>query len=291
MTYPHQDGYYIIGMVEKGSGSGIIDFKECNFSQGDVFLIQPGQVHRFIGSNDVEGWILFTDSSFVGDAEKNIFDNFLLFASSVKVGIQRMNELKQIASILADRIGRASDKQSKTTARRLTETFVSIVAETVQETGLQHIKSSRRQIEIVLAFRHLLTEHLAVNRSPSYYASRLNISPAYLNEVVKKVTGMNASSYIRNETVLQAKRLLVHTTLAVKEISDRLGIYTNGWCKPQRIQRKKPRIVQVAPRFVYHLFAPPHLILQQKGNKDEKNNNRVRRDGSTSLRGMLGMCG
>lgn len=224
MTYPHQDGYYIIGMVEKGSGSGIIDFKECNFSQGDVFLIQPGQVHRFIGSNDVEGWILFTDSSFVGDAEKNIFDNFLLFASSVKVGIQRMNELKQIASILADRIGRASDKQSKTTARRLTETFVSIVAETVQETRLQHIKSSRRQIEIVLAFRHLLTEHLAVNRSPSYYASHLNISPAYLNEVVKEVTGMNASSYIRNETVLQAKRLLVHTTLAVKEISDRLGI-------------------------------------------------------------------
>lgn len=224
VTYPHQDDYYIIGMVEKGSGSGIIDFKECNFSQGDVFLIQPGQVHRFIGSNDVEGWILFTDSSFVGDAEKNIFDNFLLFASSVKVGIQRMNELKQIASILADRIGRASDKQTKTTARRLTETFVSIVAETVQETGLQHIKSSRRQIEIVLAFRHLLTEHLAVNRSPSYYASHLNISPAYLNEVVKEVTGMNASSYIRNETVLQAKRLLVHTTLAVKEISDRLGI-------------------------------------------------------------------
>ena len=124
VTYPHQDDYYIIGMVEKGSGSGIIDFKECNFSQGDVFLIQPGQVHRFIGSNDVEGWILFTDSSFVGDAEKNIFDNFLLFASSVKVGIQRMNELKQIASILADRIGRASDKQSKTTARRLTETLV-----------------------------------------------------------------------------------------------------------------------------------------------------------------------
>lgn len=224
VTYPHQDDYYIIGMVEKGSGSGIIDFKECNFSQGDVFLIQPGQVHRFIGSNDVEGWILFTDSSFVGGAEKNIFDNFLLFASSVKVGIQRMNELKQIASILADRIDRASDKQSKTTARRLTETFVSIVAETVQETGLQHIKSSRRQIEIVLAFRHLLTEHLAVNRSPSYYASHLNISPAYLNEVVKEVTGMNASSYIRNETVLQAKRLLVHTTLAVKEISDRLGI-------------------------------------------------------------------
>lgn len=35
---------------------------------------------------------------------------------------------------------------------------------------------------------------------------------------------MNATLYIKNEVVLQAKRLLVHTDLAVKEIADRLGI-------------------------------------------------------------------
>lgn len=55
-------------------------------------------------------------------------------------------------------------------------------------------------------------------------ASMLNISPVYLNEVVKEVTGMSASSYIRNEMVLQAKRMLVYTGLSVKEISNRLGI-------------------------------------------------------------------
>lgn len=224
MTYAHQDDYYVIGLVEKGAGRGIIDFKECDFSQGDVFLIQPGQVHRFIDSKNVEGWIFFVDNSFVGHAEKNIFDNFLLFASSVKMDEQRMNELKQIASILAGRACRITDELTKTTVRRLVEAFIGIVTEAIREIGLLQMKHSRRHIEIVLSFRHLLTKSLAVNRHPSYYASLLNISPVYLNEVVKDVTGVSATFYIKNEVVLQAKRLLVHTNLTVKEISDSLGI-------------------------------------------------------------------
>ena len=48
--------------------------------------------------------------------------------------------------------------------------------------------------------------------------------PVYLNEAVKEVTGTSATLYIRNELILQAKRLLVYTGLAVKEVSDRLGI-------------------------------------------------------------------
>lgn len=224
VTYAHQDDYYIFGLMEEGTGCGIIDFKEQHFSSGDVFLIQPGQVHRFISSENAEGWLLMTDSSFVGSAEMCIFDDFSLFAPSFQIDRQRRNELKQIATLLAGRMDCIVNKQTKATARRLAETFISIVAEAVQDINLQQTKHSRRHIEIVLSFRRLLAEHLATSRSPSYYASLLNISTVYLNEVVKGVTGMNATLYIKNEVVLQAKRLLVHTDLAVKEISDRLGI-------------------------------------------------------------------
>ncbi len=224
VTYFHQDDYYIFGLVEEGTGCGIIDFKEQHFSSGDVFLIQPGQVHRFVGSENEEGWMLFADSSFVGSAEKCIFDDFSLFASSFQMDRQRRSELAQIASLLANRMESIEDKLAKTTARRLAETFIGIVAEAVQDISLQQTKHSSRHIEMVLSFRRLLAEHLATSRQPSYYASLLNISTVYLNEVVKGVTGMNATSYIKNEVVLQAKRMLVHTDFAVKEISDRLGI-------------------------------------------------------------------
>lgn len=224
VTYAHQDDYYIFGLVEEGTGCGIIDFKEQHFSSGDVFLIQPGQLHRFISSENLEGWVLMSDSSFVGSAEKCVFDDFSLFASLLHIDGQRRNELKQITTLLAGRMDCIMNKQTKATARRLVETFISIVAEAVQDINLQQTTHSRRHMEIVLSFRRLLAEHLATSRSPSYYASLLNISTVYLNEVVKGVTGMNATLYIKNEVVLQAKRILVHTDLAVKEISDRLGI-------------------------------------------------------------------
>lgn len=224
VAYAHRDDYYIFGLMEEGTGCGIIDFEEQHISSGDVALIQPGQVHRFISLENARGWLLMADSSFVGSEEKCVFDNFSLFASSFQMDRQRRNELTQIASLLADRVDCTTDKLTKATARRLTETFIGIVAEAVRDINQQQTKHSRRHIEIVLSFRRLLAEHLATSRSPSYYASLLNISTVYLNEVVKGVTGMNATLYIKNEVVLQAKRLLVHTDLAVKEISDRLGI-------------------------------------------------------------------
>lgn len=82
MTYAHQDDYYVMGLVERGSGHGLIDFKEVCVSRGDMFVIQPGQVHRFISSNDIEGWLLFVDSGFIGHAEKRIFNGFLLSTTS-----------------------------------------------------------------------------------------------------------------------------------------------------------------------------------------------------------------
>lgn len=222
--YSHQDDYYIIGLVESGMGRCIIDFKEVAITQGDLFLIQPRQVHRFVHSKDAVGWVLFVDNSFVGCEAKRIFDRFQLFASSIKVDEQLMYELKQMASILADRLNDITDELSKATVRRLAEAYINIVAESVKKMGLQHVKHCHRHIEIVLSFFQLLAEHIATNHSPSYYASRLSISPVYLNEVVKKVTGMSTSSYIKNELILQAKRLLVHTNFSIKEISDRLGI-------------------------------------------------------------------
>ncbi|MCD8236850.1 MAG: AraC family transcriptional regulator [Prevotellaceae bacterium] len=224
MTYAHQDDYYMFGLVENGKGCSIIDFKEQHFAPGDIVLIQPGQVHHCISLENAEYWVLFIDSCFVDYAEKCIFDNFSLFASSFQMDEQRRNELKQIASLLAGRMDNITDKQTKTTAIHMAKTLVSIVAEAVQDINQQQTKHSRRHMEIVLSFRHLLAEHLATSRLPSYYASLLNISTVYLNEVVKDVTGMSATLYIKNELVLQAKRLLVHTDLAVKEISNRLGL-------------------------------------------------------------------
>lgn len=224
LIYAHQDDYYNFGIVERGFGKIVIDFREYDLAQGDLFVIQPGQVHYVVDMEDDEGWLFLVDNSYIGYAEKQIFDDFLLFASSVRIDSRRMSELTRIAAVVAERMGGVADNLGKTAVRRLVEAMIAIMAEVVREASRSQMRHSRRNLEIVQSFRSLLDERIAVDRSPSHYASLLNISPVYLNEVVKKVTGLSAASYIRDELVLRTKRLLVHTDLAIKEISDRLGI-------------------------------------------------------------------
>ena len=52
---------------------------------------------------------------------------------------------------------------------------------------------------------------------------RLNMTHNYLNENIKKYTGFPVSYWIKNEILLEAKRLLVYTTLSVKEIAHAIG--------------------------------------------------------------------
>lgn len=223
VTYAHRDDYYIFGLIERGEGHGIIDFNELHLAEGDAFVIQPGQVHRFVRSDNADGWLLLADTNLVEAAEKCVFDNFALFDSKFRVDCRRRTELSQLASLLSGRLDGIADAQAMAVAWRLAAAFIGILAEAVQDVVRQPGRN-RRQVDIVLSFRRLLAERIALSRRPSYYASLLNISTVYLNEVVRAVTGMSTSDYIKNEAVLLAKRMLVHTDLSVKEIAGRLGI-------------------------------------------------------------------
>ncbi len=223
VSYAHQDDYYVFGLLTQGTACGVIDFKEMRLTAGDVFLIQPGQVHRFIGSAQAEGWLLMADSKFVGSEEKCVFDNFSLAASSFKIDENRKEELRQIAILLEHHLNDGKEQKADAVVPRLAEVFIAMIADAVQDANLQQTDLSPRHKEIVLSFRKMLSEHLYTQRQPSYYASLLNISTVYLNEVVKKVTGMSTALYIKSEVILQAKRMLVYTNLSVKQIADKLG--------------------------------------------------------------------
>lgn len=121
------------------------------------------------------------------------------------------------------RMDAANESVGQSLVRQLARAFSGIAAEAVRETALAQATTGSRQMDITLAFRALLTAEAGRHHQPSWYASRLHLSPAYLNEVVRSVTGMNVSRNILSELVLRAKRLLAHTDGSVKEIAAALG--------------------------------------------------------------------
>ena len=81
-------------------------------------------------------------------------------------------------------------------------------------------------IGLTLEFKTLLKQFVHISRSPAFYAERMHVSAAYLNEAVRTTTGLSATRNIRNEIVIRAKRMLAHSRTDIQEIARELGLKT-----------------------------------------------------------------
>lgn len=80
-----------------------------------------------------------------------------------------------------------------------------------------------RHIRLALRFQQLMEQNIRTVKSPTEYASMLNVSGVYLNEAVKSVTGKSVSCMIGEYVTTLAKRELCYTKLSAQEIAIHLG--------------------------------------------------------------------
>lgn len=221
-AFSHTDDYYFFGFIEDGQCRLNIDFEEYIFGKGSLAIIRPGQVHRIIDAYNLSANFLTIDSVLVNKEEKRILERYV----RQEIRLSDISELKQLLSILARRLSCTENSFSKPIVQRLTTVIVGLVVMDIA--GATEAQSKQqgnisRYKEIVWEFRDLLESNIRSNRSPSFYAGRLNITVAYLNEAVNAVLGTSVSHHIQDEIILQAKRQLVYTKASVKEIAHSLG--------------------------------------------------------------------
>lgn len=83
---------------------------------------------------------------------------------------------------------------------------------------------SKQSADIMNRFIELLRSGLYKKyRAVSFYASQLCITPKYLTEVSKKVSGFHANFWIERFTITEISRLLSDKTLTLKEISEKMN--------------------------------------------------------------------
>lgn len=56
-----------------------------------------------------------------------------------------------------------------------------------------------------------------------YISEHLNISPSYLSDMLRALTGLNSQQHIHNKLIEKAKELLSTTNLSVSEVAYQLG--------------------------------------------------------------------
>lgn len=221
VNYAHRDDYYVFLFIEKGEGKLLIDFKEYEITGTSVHCILPGQVHIPVGNINACGWILAVDTMLVKDEYKEIFEQVSLMGSKVNLNEHIINDLKYCASAIHKRLKSERQHIEESIIHDLLSYYIGITAE-IYRKGFP-VSKNKRLAAITFQFKTLLSANYPSLKRPSQYADKISISPVYLNEAVKKTTGLTVSECIQNEIIIQAKRLLFYTNLSVKEIALKLG--------------------------------------------------------------------
>ena len=76
---------------------------------------------------------------------------------------------------------------------------------------------------MIRSFKLLLEDNFKKYHMVSEYASMLNVTPNYLNEVVSRAVKVSAKELITERIILEAKRMLLFSDKSSKEIGYSLG--------------------------------------------------------------------
>lgn len=189
-------------------------------NSGTLYLIPAGVIHGSSFSRQLDGYVIH-------------FSPDLLLSSEGQVGLLPGN-----SGFLAVPFGEA--------AHRIQGLFASIETE-FRRVSQEKNELIRHYLQIILLemnraaglvqadhhdqassifpkrFATLVEQHYATKKQVSDYADLLNITPAYLNELVKRTTGYTAGQIIRNRVILEAKRRFLFSEDTVSEVAQALN--------------------------------------------------------------------
>lgn len=221
VDYVHKDDYYLFLFMLEGTIKLLIDFKEYEMHGTSILCVLPGQVHHLTNYESIQGSVLGIDPMLIKDEYKKVFEKLSFLSIKLQLNEDTTNELKQCVTAIEARYNQEKHTVGQETLLDLVSYYIGMIAEIYQR-ELPPVKHNR-YTTITAQFKSLLSENYQNLKRPYQYAALLNISGVYLNEAVKNTTGFSVQDFILNENILQAKRLLFHTDLSIKEIALKLG--------------------------------------------------------------------
>jgi len=228
LTTPHRAGFYIIIWFQKGSPTHLVDFNPVKIKPNTILFLNKNTVHRFDSKGNFDGKaILFTDSFFCKtEADTKFLRSSILFNDLFAVS---KIQLLKTASLFTDLF-----QQMETELMNPKDNYQSDILQNHLHNLLLHSDRERRKqnfteikkganLDYVILFKDLIENQFLKQKLVGNYASQLRVTEKRLNRATSKILDKSPKQMIDERIMLEAKRLLAHTSESVKEIGFALG--------------------------------------------------------------------
>jgi AraC-like DNA-binding protein len=221
---PNRRSEFIISFLKKGSGKRTIGCSDFPLKKNTISIVPSRSImSSSYDSLDVSGYVLmFNIDLFLqnGFPYHLILNKKVLKSSGKPFLVLNNEQAKKIEQLFENIL-----EEHKSHLPRWHEMLVNKILELLILCDRYFSADQEEAVysRILERFTREIERHFTANRSVAFYAYLLNVHPNFLNNQVKKVTGLTAKQTIDNRIILEAKYLLYSTSMNIKEIAYELG--------------------------------------------------------------------
>lgn len=227
---PFRSDFFAIIMVHEGAIEVNVNLQNFRLKKNDLLAFSPNTIKHLVSiSDDCKFYAILYKSSFLINANirefhQNVYD-------SLVSGMPLFNLAGNEAKILGNLIevmwlrshGNELNFSNDPVVKHGFLSFLYAYTFLHRKYRKDGDRKTSRKEDLMLRFINLVANNFKEERSVDYYAKKLFITPKYLSEVTKDVSGKTASSIIAEMVIMEAKSLLNISSLSVIEISDLLN--------------------------------------------------------------------
>ena len=228
LTTVHRTGFYHIIWFQQGSPTHLVDFNPIKIKPNTILFLNKDTVQRFDNKTKSGGKaILFTDSFFCRtEADTKFLRSSILFNNLFSVSqIQIGKHAKLFAELLQQMTTELQNTKDHSQADIIQNLLHNFLLHAEREKRKQNFTEIKKDADLdyVMLFKDLLETHYKNQKQVNYYAKQIIITEKRLNQATAKVLGKTPKELIDGRVLLEAKRILAHTTESIKEIAYHLG--------------------------------------------------------------------
>lgn len=224
---PLQTDSYELFWIKQGSGTLECDLATFAITDNTIYFLCPGTIRHLQTENFIDGYYLSFSADFFYHTElQNEYAIFRILHDGCKGPLvvamdeEMMGDLEQLIRKMVKEYSHYNLLRSEI----LQGLFILFMIYISRTTALSETPfAQNKDLELVRKFTALLKKNITTQKLVSDYAGALFVTPAYLNQVVKKVSGFTASHLIQQQIILEAKRQAIYSDASMKEIACNLG--------------------------------------------------------------------
>lgn len=230
-------------LIRSGSEAVVeVNQEQLALPAGSLLMVFPGNVVRTLGKvpDDVDAYALYFDTSFSRGVNINLTSVAIPPAvqkprPAMKLDADEIDLLEKYFMLIHSSALEGSNNQlKKSIVSSLTAAmFYQLVLFYHKRLpaaieGETNLRGGTRRNDYVREFVRLVYLHYVRERSVSFYADRLFISPKYLSLLVKQTTGRSAAAWIDEFVLMEAKNMLRFSGKNIQQVAYALNFPTQS---------------------------------------------------------------